>query len=215
MNKYAALAAVEKERDKLASALARWVRHPADVEDAIQRAYLKVLTAANTDIENPFAYVYTIATRIVAEEHKSFQWKLRQCSVSSPKATSSLLCEAASAGDEIWIEQLYGILAHRLRRVSERTGQIYVMAVIEEHTYDEIAKQFNITASGVKHHLTEARKAMLMTKDEFNRTKAMYDYARMDRVRAQEALKRAQQEEDARARELAQAMLKATEQVAA
>lgn len=145
--------------------LAALLKEPADIDDVIQDAYLRVLEYSDDAprVENPAAFLHRVA-RNLAIDH--IRWRQR----------TARICASANESDEIHAEmhqvssqqQQADEIVHQdqclsavLAAVSElppKCKQSYLMSQLEERTYREISDKVGLSVSMIEKYVLRARR---------------------------------------------------------
>lgn len=168
--------------------LGRFIPNHADREDLYQTIVVRILNSNVKDVDNPVGYAVRIAYRLWWAELKGQRDRRIDRYTTPSDPHPDCLTQAI-------FEENYAALVTALQPLSPRCRRIFEMSRVEQYTYEEIAKQFNISANGVKRHLERANGRIAMSDNEFIRAHALYLYARQDREKAQKALKKAEDDE--------------------
>jgi RNA polymerase sigma factor (sigma-70 family) len=150
--------------------LSSLLKEPADIDDIIQEAYLRVLEYSERapEIENPAAFLHRIA-RNLAIDH--IRWRQR----------TARICAAADDSEEIQAEMhkvssrqrqademvehdqcLDAVLA-AVSQLPPKCRQAYVMSQFEEQTYREISAKVGLSVSMIEKYVLRARRHIAST----------------------------------------------------
>lgn len=149
MNSLEAIVYCEQNRPAMRFNLRNFEKY-MDLDDLIQEVYIHLLKK-DRQIDQPIRYTWMIARNIV--------WTRRHLGIEQIifDALPDIPSTAPTPDDEIYWDQLTNQLYEILSRWSPRKRRIYEMWAFEGYFYHEIAKQFQITESGVKQHLHHAK----------------------------------------------------------
>lgn len=139
----------------------------AEVEDCVQEVFLRMQARqAETAIQNPEAYLFSVARSVVAREGQrrlSYSLHVRQDDLDS--TDDWLLADSAPDAEHCLIarEELARVL-DALESLPSRTRHIFTMHRFEDKTYGVIAREFAISVSAVEKHIMAALRHLLMAK---------------------------------------------------
>lgn len=127
----------------------------SDVDDLTQELYLRMLRVRDSELRNPEAYLYTVASNLLQEHAQSQRRRAAMVDVADP-ATVAMLVEFSRLDSET--DQ-----ALRVRRLREVLAQLspscqaaVIMTYRHELSQEEIAAQLGVSVSMVKKHLKQA-----------------------------------------------------------
>jgi RNA polymerase sigma factor (sigma-70 family) len=150
----AGLATVLLEQDGL---LQRYIHrragHAWDAQDLVQETYLRLLSADPESIQNPEAYLFTVATNLLRQRAGGRQTGGREDSgldeVFERLATP---CEAASGVDQ---ERRSQRLNELMARLSPKCRAAMILHYRDDLSYREIADQLDISVHMVKKYIVK------------------------------------------------------------
>ncbi|UPG88101.1 RNA polymerase sigma factor [Luteibacter aegosomaticola] len=150
----AGLATVLLEQDGL---LQRYIHrragHAWDAQDLVQETYLRLLSADPESIQNPEAYLFTVATNLLRQRAGGRLTGGREDSglddVFERLATP---CEAASGVDQ---ERRSQRLQELMGRLSPKCRAVMVLHYRDDLSYREIADQLDISVHMVKKYIVK------------------------------------------------------------
>jgi RNA polymerase sigma factor (sigma-70 family) len=136
--------------------LSRRVRKTGDVAELAQEVYVRMLRLEDPSlIENPEAYLYTVASNL-AKEHSRLEGRAASALDIDDPWVQQQLAELPSFGAELDTQQ-------RIKRLQEVLGQLPAKchaAVVLQYwhglSYDEIAQRLGVSAHMVKKYLSQA-----------------------------------------------------------
>lgn len=132
---------------------------PADAEDALQSAYLRLLSRSDeggtekAKIENPEAYLARVASNITIDTHRRKAFE----SDRPFEQVFANIADTAPLQDEV-IEARIRLryVEQGLAQLSPRTREVFLMHRIDGYKYREIADRLNISQSAVEKHIAKA-----------------------------------------------------------
>lgn len=146
-----------KHQAALNGFLRRRVAHPWDAQDLAQEVYLRLLrvdTREGHAIENPEAYLYTVAANLV-KEHGLMQ-KRAAMNVDVSAVLPELAAPEGSAEDEAERESRRKWLTEMLERLPPRCKAVMIMQYRDQMSYAQIAEQLGVSTHMVKKYVMKA-----------------------------------------------------------
>ncbi|MGH8159787.1 MAG: RNA polymerase sigma factor [Rhodanobacter sp.] len=141
----------------LSSFFRRRVADPWDVQDLAQEVYVRLLRGdgdAASSIDNPEAYLFTVASNLVKEH--AVRQKRRAFSVDITKVLPELEAPSGSAEDETAREYRRQQVTEMLDRLPPRCKAVMVMQYREGMSYEEIAVQLGVSIHMIKKYVVKA-----------------------------------------------------------
>jgi RNA polymerase sigma factor (sigma-70 family) len=145
--------------------LSSLLREPADVDDVIQDAYLRVLEYSDQspEIENPAAFLHRIARNLAIDHIRWRERTARICSAAddSEEVTAEMyeVSSLQRRADEV-LEQdecLNAILT-AVSQLPAKCRQAFMMSQFEERTYREISQKVGLSVSMIEKYVLRARR---------------------------------------------------------
>jgi RNA polymerase sigma-70 factor (ECF subfamily) len=136
----------------------------ADVEDLLQELYLKLQAAPPTDVREPKAYLFRLASNLMMD-----RWRSTSRSAARDGAWVSLHTggngadDKPSAEDVVIGKQRLAMLVAALDRLPERTRSVFRLHKFDELSHSEVAARLGISRSTVEKHMMDALKALTET----------------------------------------------------
>lgn len=141
----------EKTREQLLASLCRMLE-PAQAEEVLQEAYLKLFLALKEDkaIE-PRPFLFRVA-RNLAISHLRHQKVVEQHGM-----TASITLQHTTQPDtierQVSREEEQGALVDAINALPPKCRQVFVMRKIDGHSHEDIARILNISTKTVENHL--------------------------------------------------------------
>lgn len=145
-----------EHHDALNGFFRRRIAQPADAQDLAQEVYLRLLRVDSRDnsaIENPEAYLYTVASNLVKEYgamQKRSSANVDIAAIPEPEAPEG------SAEDQVERELRRRRLAEVLERLPPRCRAVMIMQYRDGMTYQQMAKELGVSTHMIKKHVTKA-----------------------------------------------------------
>jgi RNA polymerase sigma factor (sigma-70 family) len=146
-----------KHQSALTGFFRRRVAHPWDAQDLAQEVYLRLLRVDSRDgsaIDNPEAYLYTVAANLV-KEHGVLQKRVPQ-SLDIASVFPELEAPGGSAQDEVERDARYAWLRDTLDRLPPRCRAVMVMQYRDNMSYEQIAAELGVSTHMVKKTVVKA-----------------------------------------------------------
>jgi len=136
--------------------LGRRVRKQPDAAELAQEVYLRILRLEDASIiENPEAYLYTVASNL-AKEHSRLEGRAGTALDIDDALIQQQLAELPSFGNELDTEQRIKRLEEVLRQLPAKCHAAVVLQYWHGLSYEEIAQRLDISAHMVKKYLSQA-----------------------------------------------------------
>ena len=135
----------------------RRVAHPWDAQDLAQEVYVRLLRidgGDNSNIANPEAYLFTVASNLV-KEHAVLQ-KRHRLGVDIEQVLPELEAPRGSAEDEAERDFRRQRVAAMLDRLPPRCKAVMLMQHRDGMSYEEIAVQLGVSTHMVKKYVVKA-----------------------------------------------------------
>lgn len=140
----------------LRSYFQRRVRHRLDAAELAQEVYVRMLRISDTDaIQNPEAYLYTVASNL-AKEHRLLERRRATEVDVDDAAQQELLAELPGVIGQIDTEQRVRRLREVLRQLPVKCRAAVALRYWQGMTYEEIAAQLGVSTNMVKKYLGQA-----------------------------------------------------------
>jgi RNA polymerase sigma-70 factor (ECF subfamily) len=147
----------EEQHDTLNRYFLKRTAHTWDAQDLVQELYLRILRtdrAGTGDIQNPEAYLFTIASNLVKEHATRKQRSpLGDDELEQVIERLATPCDAAAGVDR---EQRRQRLADIIGRLTPRCRAVLVMHYRDELGYREISERMRISTHMVKKYIVKA-----------------------------------------------------------
>ncbi len=136
--------------------LGRRVRKQPDAAELAQEVYLRILRLEDASIiENPEAYLYTVASNL-AKEHSRLEGRAGTALDIDDALIQQQLAELPSFGNELDTQQRIKRLEEVLRQLPAKCHAAVVLQYWHGLSYEEIAQRLDISAHMVKKYLSQA-----------------------------------------------------------
>jgi RNA polymerase sigma factor (sigma-70 family) len=145
--------------------LSSLLKEPADVDDVIQDAYLRVLEYSDDSpkIDNPVAFLHRIA-RNLAIDH--IRWKERTARICAPAEDSETVAAEMHqvsamqrrADEEVEQDECRDAILAAVAQLPPKCRQAFFMSQFEEQTYREISQKVGLSISMIEKYVLRARR---------------------------------------------------------
>ena len=140
----------------LRSFLSRRVRKGPDAAELAQEVYLRMLRLEDSSIiENPEAYLYTVASNL-AKEHSRLEGRSASAFDIDDPLVQQQLAVLPSFGAELDQQQRVKRLQEVLRQLPAKCHAAVVLQYWHGLSYEEIAQRLGISTNMVKKYLSQA-----------------------------------------------------------
>lgn len=140
----------------LRSFLSRRVRKQPDAAELAQEVYLRMLRLEDSSIiENPEAYLYTVASNL-AKEHSRLERRSSSALDIDDPLIQQQLAVLPSFGAELDKQQRVARLQEVLRQLPAKCHAAVILQYWHGLSYDEIAQRLGISTNMVKKYLSQA-----------------------------------------------------------
>lgn len=146
-----------KHQSALNGFFRRRVTHPWDAQDLAQEVYLRLLRVDSREghaIENPEAYLYTVASNLVKEH--GIMRKREAARVDISAVLPELEAPEGSAEDETERDQRRRWLTEMLERLPPRCKAVMIMQYRDQMSYAQIAEELGVSTHMVKKYVTKS-----------------------------------------------------------
>ena len=155
----------ERFRDMRAPLLA-WLRRrvpdPAEAEDLLQEAFLRVTQRAGSENIAQFeAYVYRTAQSVLADRHR--RRRVRAADSHVPLHADDHVEPGAGPERTLLAQERLRQVAAVLMELPDRERAVFVLRRIEGLRYREIALRLNVSVSAVEKDMARAVEHLLLT----------------------------------------------------
>jgi RNA polymerase sigma-70 factor (ECF subfamily) len=134
----------------------RRIRSKTDAPDLTQEVYLRMLRVAESDVlQNPEAYLYTVARNLVKEHAVLERRQSAQMDVQSPHLEAEL-ADLPVMEEEADFSQRTERLGEVLGELSAKCQAAVLMQYREGLSYGEIAARLGVSTNMVKKYLVQA-----------------------------------------------------------
>lgn len=136
----------------------RRIAHPWDAQDLAQEVYLRLLRVDSREegesINNPEAYLYTVAANLV-KEHGILQRRM-SASVDISAVFPELEAPGGSAEDALEREARQQWLMETLERLPPKCRAVMIMQYRDNMSYEEMAQTLGVSTHMVKKYVVKA-----------------------------------------------------------
>lgn len=151
---------IERHLQALRGWLARRLRNPADVDDAVQDVWLRAHDRlASGDVDNPRAYLMTAASSVVHDRAR--RAKVRHDADHDSLEEFHHPVEWLTPDRVLLGKEAIADVMTRLAQMPERTRDVFVLHRFEGLGYAEIARKMDISVSAVEKHIMKALRLLL------------------------------------------------------
>lgn len=131
------------------------LRNDADVEDAVQDTYVRLLRYRNEDaVRSPKALVFRVAECVLLDRHRRNRTHHadRHVDLHAVEIIDPLADQERSAS----LDQELALLAQAIAELSPKCRRVFLMSRLHHLTYPEIAAQVGISVQMVAKHISNA-----------------------------------------------------------
>lgn len=134
------------------------IGNPADVNDLVQKVFVRVLQRARGGpIEHIQGYLFQVANSVLNDEHRRAQVRHQDDHECYDEDAHGLHCEISPERIVLGEEAVMRV-AEAVKQLPEATRDVYVLRVHQELEYAEIAERLNISLRGAQRHMARALK---------------------------------------------------------
>jgi RNA polymerase sigma factor (sigma-70 family) len=134
----------------------RRIRRHAEAAELAQEVFVRMLRIRNLEsIQNPQAYLFTVATNLM-REHATRERRLNNTVDVNDPAVQDQLAELPSFGGEIDAARRIKRLREVLRELSPKCHAAVSLQYFHGLSYEEIAQRLGISTNMVKKYLSQA-----------------------------------------------------------
>ncbi|WLH94645.1 sigma-70 family RNA polymerase sigma factor [Pseudomonas hefeiensis] len=143
------------QRTPLLRTLQRMVNNPSTAEDLLQETYLRVTRAlGERTVEHLEPFVFQTARNLALDHLRARRIQSRTLLDDVPQAVvHNVVAPQSSAEDAAHAEQMLERLNLSLQALSPRQQQIFILSRLHGHSYQDIAKQLDVSLSTVQKEL--------------------------------------------------------------
>lgn len=140
-------------RDGLVRYLAaRFGRGPPDPEDIAQAAFVKLMSSPVTNLTDPRAYIFTLASNLAIDQHRQIA---RQGGIGGDGESEDVPSTCSSEKIVMGWQRL-AVLEKALEAMPRLRRRIFLLTRIEGLPSREIARRFAISENAVHKHVSRA-----------------------------------------------------------
>ncbi len=141
---------------QLYSAALKVAKHPDRAEDIMQDAYIKVLSAGNTQIRQPLSYLFQVVRNLSIDHHRRYALE-QGLFTDDDEVGWTVLNECQNLPEQIAIsQQILESLHKLLTQLPERTRSAFEMNRIEGHTQRYVAEKLGVSTTLVNFMIRDA-----------------------------------------------------------
>nr|WP_305519270.1 sigma-70 family RNA polymerase sigma factor [Pseudomonas sp. Q11] len=135
--------------------LQRMVNNPSTAEDLLQETYLRVTRAlGERTVEHLEPFVFQTARNLALDHLRARRIQSRTLLDDVPQeVVHNVVAPQSSAEDAAHAEQMLERLNLSLQALSPRQQQIFILSRLHGHSYQDIAKQLDVSLSTVQKEL--------------------------------------------------------------
>lgn len=134
------------------------ISNPADVNDLVQKVFLRVIQRARGGpIEHIQGYLFQVASSVLKDEYRRAQVRHQDEHESYQEEAHGQPCEISPERVLLGEEAVMRIAA-AVKQLPETTRDVYVLRVHREYEYAEIAERLGISLRGAQRHMARALK---------------------------------------------------------
>jgi RNA polymerase sigma factor (sigma-70 family) len=148
---------VDSHKNKLRRYFAARLYNVTDIADLAQEVFLRFIRVDKHErIRNPEAYLFTIASHVLAQHGLQSRERERECvDISDPVADGDLAFETDHA-QRIDLERRASEMQRAISQLPSNAQACFVLHYREGWTLDEIATRLGVSRSMVKKHIARA-----------------------------------------------------------
>jgi RNA polymerase sigma-70 factor (ECF subfamily) len=148
---------VESHKSRLRRYFAARLHNVTDVADLAQEVFLRLLRVERHEmIRNPEAYLFTIASHVLAQHSLQSRERERECVDITDPATDGLLAVEIDPAQRLDLERRASELQRVISELPPNPQACFVLHYREGWTLEEIATRLGVSRSMVKKHIARA-----------------------------------------------------------
>ena len=148
---------VDSHKKKLRRYFAVRLHNVADGADLAQEVFLRFIRVGRHErIRNPEAYLFTIASHVLAQHGLQARQRERECVDIADPATDGYLAIETDHGQRIDLERRASEMQRAIDQLPPNPQACFVLHYREGWTLDEIATRLGVSRSMVKKHIARA-----------------------------------------------------------
>jgi RNA polymerase sigma factor (sigma-70 family) len=151
-------------RPALVSYFLRRVRDPSEAEDLTQEVFIRLAGAPLNDLQSADAYVFQIAANLLCDRGR--RNKVREDYAHSVDAVTEPPVEALDPARIVAGRRSLSVLVARLRELSDRTREVFVLYRIENVSKRDIAIAYDISISTVEKEVAKATAYLMLFRED-------------------------------------------------
>lgn len=133
----------------------RYFKHPQEIEDVVQEAFVKIVEAKHrTDIQHPKSYMFrTVRNLALKQLHKS---DYRLTDTVGDFLPETVLHETPTLEHQFESRQRFELFCRAVRQLPVKCQKVYILRKVYGFSQREIAERMGISLKTVEAHLTKA-----------------------------------------------------------
>jgi RNA polymerase sigma factor (sigma-70 family) len=144
-----------RKKGVLKAFIARRTRAPADIADLVQEAYLRMLRAGETPIDDPERYLLAVASNLV-KEHALLSYRREKREILTDPLELPETAEEIDYADDQDREETHARLRRIVGQLPGRYQLVLSLTYEEGLSQAEIAERLNVSRSMVQKILTKS-----------------------------------------------------------
>jgi RNA polymerase sigma factor (sigma-70 family) len=151
-------------RPALVSYFLRRVRNPHEAEDLTHEVFLRLARAPLDSLRSTDAYVFQVAANLLCDRAR--RNKVREDYANSIVGNEVLLVESLDPARIVAGRRSLSALVARLRELSDRTREIFVLSRIENVSKRDIAAAYDVSISTVEKEVAKATAYLMLFRED-------------------------------------------------
>jgi RNA polymerase sigma factor (sigma-70 family) len=151
-------------RPALVSYFLRRVRDPSEAEDLTHEVFVRLAEGQLEGIRSIDAYVFQIAANLLRDRARRL--KVRDSYAQSLGPITDLPAEMLDPARIVEGRRSLSLLVARLRELSDRTREVFVLYRIENVSKRDIAEAYDISLSTVEKEVAKATAYLMLFREE-------------------------------------------------
>jgi len=148
---------VDAHKSKLRRYFAARLHNVTDIADLAQEVFLRLIRVDRHErIRNPEAYLFTIASHVLAQHGLQARERERECVDIADPATDGYLAIETDHAQRVDLERRADEMQRAIRQLPPNPQACFILHYREGWTLDEIATRLGVSRSMVKKHIARA-----------------------------------------------------------
>ncbi len=155
-------AAVREYYNPLRAFFRKRTQNCSEVDDLVQQVFMRLTQHLDKDtVENPDAYIFKTASNTLRDYRRREEVRERVIDHRLGEITERDEVDSDFSPERVLISrEAIDIIAATLRRLPDRTRQVYILSTFEGLKYMDIGRLQNLSVRSVKKHMAKALEAL-------------------------------------------------------